>query len=520
MAVSHTLLLEEQLTKVEIETPESWFYFLVRSQHHWVITVIHVRSTWLPVVRNEEITVCDSWSLPCCSEASEKEVKSIRKFYNAQFEAGEWINGGHHRRDPVPKPGSKCQERQDEIKSFLPRQEDESSDTNEQAVDGTALIDRESSITSSASEQGQPQAYATIVNDITDETDVSSVIKKFEDGVGKLALCSSSGGFVSQRHSLPDGESDLGNAINTLSRIRVGNRKLALIEDWILEHLVRCLWILQRKEQPATTNDETRPRHEKSAKTINDLVNATVEQKGPLGLLWLAFDGEMQDDGGVKRLLLLSKRFAIAFLKNEVWIPEDLYLFNPPAMLCKFLHRDYKSLCRDLGLSSLSDYDPTVGVGQFQMIPFGIFQPQIVPSLAWKEKERCWFIAAQTRTDRSSKKRKRAGNASHLTTRATFPLRGQPNARSGAYRDDSGQSSNLAVSANTRTFLTDIDNMSLVPGIQPAHDSDIDFGSIPNIFHDASARSFVPEGNAGFIWDWAADIDESGTPFEFNDLAL
>ena len=94
MAVSHTLLLEEQLTKVEIETPESWFYFLVRSQHHWVITVIHVRSMRLPEVREQEITVCDSWGLPCCSEASEKEVKSIRKFYNAQFESGEWINSG------------------------------------------------------------------------------------------------------------------------------------------------------------------------------------------------------------------------------------------------------------------------------------------------------------------------------------------------------------------------------------------------------------------------------------------
>lgn len=94
MVVSHTLLLEKQVTTVTIETPESWFYFLVPSQHHWVIVAIHIRPACVPEVRGDEFTLCGSWSQPCCDEAPENEEKAIRKFYHAHFQSGEWINTG------------------------------------------------------------------------------------------------------------------------------------------------------------------------------------------------------------------------------------------------------------------------------------------------------------------------------------------------------------------------------------------------------------------------------------------
>ena len=181
---------------------------------------------------------------------------------------------------------------------------------------------------------------------------------------------------------------------------------------------------------------------------------------------------------------------------NEIWIPEDLYLFNPPAMLCKFLHRDYKSLCRDLGLSSLSDYDPNVGVGQFQMIPFRHFQSHIVPGLTWKDEERCWFIAAQTRTDRSSKKRKRNRDGSQSTMRMPVDIQGQHDATSGTFRADN----RVAPSTHNPT-TTYVDGMALVFEKELTQGGGIDLSSTPHV--DGSFNGLI----ADFDWESLANID-------------
>ncbi|KAK8036657.1 hypothetical protein PG993_008640 [Apiospora rasikravindrae] len=508
MVVSHTLLLEKQVTTVIIETPESWFYFLVPSQHHWVIVAIHVRPACVPEVRGDELTLCDSWSRPCCEEAPENEEKAIRKFYHAHFQSGEWINAGHRRRGPSPNSGSECRQRRGEIESILPGEDvDESSTVDEPWRNDTASIERECATTNTAGGQHHSQRPDVIVNDLRGDTSASSAssaIQKFEKGMKKIARRNYWEGLAGARPSLPNRQNNLETAIHAISRIKTENKNLAMMEDWILDHLVRCLWVLQRKEHQAAPNMEERLRSERSAMMINKLVNAAAEVVGPLGLLvnsaysvvgfrWSAAKVWADVDASI-----IVEQVCDGIFTKDIYVPESLHLFNPAAVLHRLLGRRYTDLCQDLGLESLSGHDPSIGVGQFQLIPLTQFQPQALGS--------------------SSKRRKRGGNTSQSVTRAPANLQGQAGAESDTYQDNIGYASGVAVPANTRTLLTDVNNMAFVPATQPAHSSDVGFGSIPNIFDDASALSLVPEWHDGFRWDFAVDMDESGMPFAIDSV--
>ncbi|KAK8130806.1 hypothetical protein PG984_007244 [Apiospora sp. TS-2023a] len=524
MVVSHTLLLEKQVTTVTIETPESWFYFLVPSQHHWVIVAIHIRPACVPEVRGDEFTLCDSWSQPCCDEAPENEEKAIRKFYHAHFQSGEWINTG----GPSPNSGPECRQRRGEIESILPGEDvDESSTVDEPWRNDTASIESECATTNTAGGQHHSQRPDVIVNDLRGDTSASSAssaIQKFEKGMRKLAQHNYWEGLAGDRPSLPNRQNNLETAIHALSRIKTENKNLAMVEDWILDHLVRCLWVLQRKEHQAEPNIEERLRSERSAMMINKLVNAAAEVVGPLGLLVnsaysvVGFRWSAAKVWADVEASIIVEQVCDGIFTKDIHVPESLHLFNPAAVLHRLLGRKYTDLCQDLGLERLSGHDASIGVGQFQMIPLTHFQPQVLGSLTWNEEKRCWFVAAQTAIDSSSKRRKRGENTTQSATRAPSNLQGQTGAGSDTYRDNIGYASGVAVPANTRTLLTDVNNMGFVPVTQPAHGSDIDFGSIPNMFDDASALSLVPEGHDGFRWDFAVDMDESGMPFAIDSV--
>ncbi|KAK8115607.1 hypothetical protein PG984_012109 [Apiospora sp. TS-2023a] len=524
MVVSHTLLLEKQVTTVTIETPESWFYFLVPSQHHWVIVAIHIRPACVPEVRGDEFTLCDSWSQPCCDEAPENEEKAIRKFYHAHFQSGEWINTG----GPSPNSGPECRQRRGEIESILPGEDvDESSTVDEPWRNDTASIESECATTNTAGGQHHSQRPDVIVNDLRGDTSASSAssaIQKFEKGMRKLAQHNYWEGLAGDRPSLPNRQNNLETAIHALSRIKTENKNLAMVEDWILDHLVRCLWVLQRKEHQAEPNIEERLRSERSAMMINRLVNAAAEVVGPLGLLVnsaysvVGFRWSAAKVWADVEASIIVEQVCDGIFTKDIHVPDSLHLFNPAAVLHRILGRKYTDLCQDLGLERLSGHDPSIGVGQFQMIPLTHFQPQVLGSLTWNEEKRCWFVAAQTAIYSSSKRRKRGGNTSQSATRAPSNPQGQTVAGSDTYRDNIGYARGVAVPANTRTLLTDVNNMAFVPVTQPAHGSDIDFGSIPNMFDDASALSLVPEGHDGFRWDFAVDMDESGMPFAIDSV--
>ncbi|KAK7959737.1 uncharacterized protein PG986_004591 [Apiospora aurea] len=326
MAVSHILITDKQVRTVELETPEAFVYFVLSTRHHWVAVKIHVSPLRLPQLPDEKIKLCKSWGYPCCSKAP-KAAEVIRRFYNAQCEPGKWLDGGYVREDHTVKLNVSCQE----SKSSLPAEYGESANVD-----------------SAASEQGA-----------TDSPE--------------LAIPS----------RLAGGARSVEEAIFAIAEMRNKQRDWAKIEDWIWEHLLRCLRVLQYHEQG---NDNLLSavghRPEKSAYWINSLVEAVAKRIGPWGLLvncaysvvnfrWSAA-GHFKDDGHE-----ITKTVCEGILSDAIHVPENLYLLIPPRASTACWE---ESLCRELGLESLSTCDPNAGIGPLNLIPLGqLSRPNISP---------------------------------------------------------------------------------------------------------------------------------------------
>ncbi|KAK8038575.1 hypothetical protein PG993_006986 [Apiospora rasikravindrae] len=325
MAASHILITDKQVRTVELETPEAFVYFVLSTRHHWVAVKIHVSPLKLPQLPEEEIKLCKSWGYPCCSKAP-KAAEVIRRFYNAQCEPGKWLDGGYVREDHAVKLNVSCQE----SKSSLPAEYGESANVD-----------------SAASEQGA--------------TDSTSIARQRADH-GAAQAESPELAILSR---LTGGARSVEEAISAIAEMRNKQRDWAKIEDWIWEHLLRCLRVLQYHEQG---NDNLLSavghRPEKSAYWINSLVEAVARRIGPWGLLvncaysvvnfrWSAA-GHFKDDGHE-----ITKTVCEGILSDDIHVPENLYLFNPATSLYCLLGRDSKKRKRNGNTTSTTTRAPT-----------------------------------------------------------------------------------------------------------------------------------------------------------------
>ncbi|KAK7906354.1 hypothetical protein PG985_016360 [Apiospora marii] len=440
MAVSHILITDKQVRTVELETPEAFVYFVLSTRHHWVAVRIHVSPLGLPQLPDEEIKLCKSWGYSCCSKAP-KAAEVIRRFYNAQCEPGKWLDGGYIREDHTVKPNVSCQE----SKSSLPAEYGESANVDAAASEQGATDS--TSIARQRADHGAVQAesqsrHDRVVDDLRDESPASFAVQKFKTGRSQFSQCKNyAGPELAIPSRLAGGVRSVEEAIRAIAEMRNKQRDWAKIEDWIWEHLLRCLRVLQYHEQGnGNLLSAVGHRPEKSAYWINSLVEAVAKRIGPWGLLvncaysvvnfrWSAA-GHFKDDGHE-----ITKTVCEGILSDDIHVPENLYLFNPATSLYCLLGRDYKELCRELGLESLSACDPNAGIGPLNLIPLGqLSRPNVRLPLVWKDEERCWVIVRQedthTNMASSSKKRKRNGNKASTTTRAptsaSLPAPGRP----------------------------------------------------------------------------------------------
>ena len=94
-----------------------------------------------------------------------------------------------------------------------------------------------------------------------------------------------------------EGERSVEDAILAISEMKNKHRNWAKIEDWIWEHLLRCLRILHYNEQKSEDDNllsAVGHRPQKSAYWINSLVEAVAKRIGPWGLLVnCAYSGEL-----------------------------------------------------------------------------------------------------------------------------------------------------------------------------------------------------------------------------------
>ncbi|KAK8863170.1 hypothetical protein PGQ11_009405 [Apiospora arundinis] len=530
MAAQQILITDKQVRTVELETPEAFVYFVQSTRHHWVAVKIHVSPLSLPQLPDEDVKLCKSWGQPCCNKAP-KATDIIRRFYNAQCEPGKWLDGGYDCGSPDVESTLSCQAR----KSSLPAEYGECTNPDSEA-------------------QSCPDR---VVDDRRDESTASFAAQKFKTGRAQFVQCKNHAGpemIIPGR--LTEGERSVEDAILAISEMKNKHRNWAKIEDWIWEHLLRCLRILHYNEQKNEDDNllsAVGHRPQKSAYWINSLVEAVAKRIGPWGLLvncaysvvnfrWSAA-GYFKADGHE-----ITKEVCEGILSDDIHVPENIYLFNPATSLYCLLGRDYKSLCEELGLPSLASCDPNAGMGPLNLIPLErLSRPNVSPPLAWKSNERCWLIVRQedshTNMTSSSKKRKRNGHVASTTTRAPDsaslpadvsanyilpPILSHQTETIGPIR--SGEA--LPVDVRTslpEAYRSDVDGLALGDrwnirhmalgesrsgnihqsgGLQAGHDGEVNSASTSSMCYGGFDESFMPD-YADFDWASLVNIDEA-----------
>ncbi|KAK8039657.1 hypothetical protein PG993_008068 [Apiospora rasikravindrae] len=203
--------------------------------------------------------------------------------------------GSYVREDHAVKLNVSCQE----SKSSLPAEYGESANVDsaasEQGATDSTSIARQRADHGAAQAESQSR-HEGVVDDLRDESPASFAVQKFKTGRSQFSQCKNyAGPELAILSRLTGGARSVEEAISAIAEMRNKQRDWAKIEDWIWEHLLRCLRVLQYHEQG---NDNLLSavghRPEKSAYWINSLVEAVAKRIGPWGLLVnCAYSGEL-----------------------------------------------------------------------------------------------------------------------------------------------------------------------------------------------------------------------------------
>lgn len=134
------------------------------------------------------------------------------------------------------------------------------------------------------------------LDDRRDEGLASFAVQKFKTGQAQFRQCKN---YAGPEMVIPgrwtESNRRVEAAILAISEMKNKHRDWAKIEDWVWEHLLRCLRILQYHEQGnENLLSAVGHRPEKSAYWINSLVEAVAKRIGPWGLLVnCAYSGEL-----------------------------------------------------------------------------------------------------------------------------------------------------------------------------------------------------------------------------------
>lgn len=202
--------------------------------------------------------------------------------------------GSYIREDHTVKPNVSCQE----SKSSLPAEYGESANVDAAASEQGATDS--TSIARQRADHGAVQAesqsrHDRVVDDLRDESPASFAVQKFKTGRSQFSQCKNyAGPELAIPSRLAGGVRSVEEAIRAIAEMRNKQRDWAKIEDWIWEHLLRCLRVLQYHEQGnGNLLSAVGHRPEKSAYWINSLVEAVAKRIGPWGLLVnCAYSGE------------------------------------------------------------------------------------------------------------------------------------------------------------------------------------------------------------------------------------
>ncbi|KAK8010344.1 hypothetical protein PG990_009309 [Apiospora arundinis] len=464
MAAQQILITDKQVRTVELETPEAFVYFVQSTRHHWVAVKIHVSPLSLPQLPDEDVKLCKSWGQPCCNKAP-KATDIIRRFYNAQCEPGKWLDGGYDCGSPDVESTLSCQAR----KSSLPAEYGECTNPDSEA-------------------QSCPDR---VVDDRRDESTASFAAQKFKTGRAQFVQCKNHAGpemIIPGR--LTEGERSVEDAILAISEMKNKHRNWAKIEDWIWEHLLRCLRILHYNEQKNEDDNllsAVGHRPQKSAYWINSLVEAVAKRIGPWGLLvncaysvvnfrWSAA-GYFKADGHE-----ITKEVCEGILSDDIHVPENIYLFNPATSLYCLLGRDSKKRKRNGHAASTTTRAPDSA-----SLPADVSANYILPPILSHQTETIGPI--------------RSGEALPVDVRTSLPE---------AYRSDVdglalGDRWNIRHMALGESRSGNIHQSG---GLQAGHDGEVNSASTSSMCYGGFDESFMPD-YADFDWASLVNIDEA-----------
>lgn len=191
-----------------------------------------------------------------------------------------------------------CQER----KASLPAEYGECTNPDSEAVSEQSSVDSTPIARESAGNARYPPETQScpdrVLDDRRDDSTASFAAQKFKTGRAQFVQCKTYTGpeMVILGRST-EGERSVEDAILAISEMKNKHRNWAKIEDWIWEHLLRCLRILHYNEQKSEDDNllsAVGHRPQKSAYWINSLVEAVAKRIGPWGLLVnCAYSGEL-----------------------------------------------------------------------------------------------------------------------------------------------------------------------------------------------------------------------------------
>ncbi|KAI1416936.1 hypothetical protein F5Y13DRAFT_153379 [Hypoxylon sp. FL1857] len=346
-----------------------WIYFVVPSKNHWEAVLIRRSRSNLTIASKRPFDLCESWSKPCCANASFDLVEQhMRRLYKRSLSSGDWVNAGHTRANPVAEPSIKCKEEPPEL------------------------------VRSLIEECGHQLRFEPMEAVIGTNAAIQVALEKFNRGMAILASWDNGNGDPFGGASIGEPEmNDIWSSRGDLKKLgdvlygkEHGCPPSANNLSWTWGFLGRCTRILQRRRLRihVPLDGGSYKWQERSVSRMNRIVNKLAVEVGAMALLFYSsystINYKWHEAGGYEEYAdEIDHGIIQGILANTLTIPENFCLFNPFAYLSWILDENYVQICNELGVENLSSLGTCIGDGPPREVPLNVALELLPPGSNW-----------------------------------------------------------------------------------------------------------------------------------------